>query len=51
MQHLYIDFKEFPKDKHRYDGILVIINRLRKDLVIIPCHKTIDSRDLTQLYI
>jgi hypothetical protein len=51
MQHLCMDFKEFPKDKHGFDCILVIIDRLGKDSVTIPCHKTIDSRGLAQLFV
>ena len=46
MQHLYMDFKEFPKDKHGYDNILVIINYLGKDLITIPCHKNIDIKGM-----
>ena len=46
-----MDFKEFPKDKHGYDAILVIINRLGKDSVIIPYYKTIDARGLAILFI
>jgi len=46
-----MDFKEFPKDKHGYDAILVIIDRLGKDSVTIPCHKNIDARGLATLFI
>ncbi len=45
-----MDFKEFPKDKHGYDTILVIINRLGKDLVTILYYKIIDARGLTILF-
>ncbi len=51
MQHLCMDFKEFPPDKHGYDSILVFIDRLGKDSVTIPCHKTIDSRGLATLFV
>ena len=51
MQHLYIDFKEFLKDKHGYNAILVIINRLGKDSVTIPYYKTIDAKGLAILFI
>ena len=51
MQHLCMDFKSFPKDKHGYDSILVFIDRLGKDSVSIPCHKTTDSKGLAQLFI
>jgi len=46
-----MDFKEFPKDKYSYNTILVIINRLGKDSVIIPCYKTINTRSLAILFI
>lgn len=51
MQHLCMDFKEFPPDKHGYDSILVFIDRLGKDSVTIPCHKNIDSRGLATLFV
>jgi hypothetical protein len=50
-QHICMDFKEFPEDKHGYNMILVFIDRLGKDSVSIPCHKTIDARSMAQLYI
>jgi len=46
-----MDFKEFPKDKYGYNAILVIINRLGKDLVTIPYYKNIDARGLATLFI
>ena len=46
-----MDFKEFNKDKYGYNMILMFIDWLRKDLVSIPYHKTIDARRITQLYI
>jgi transposase InsO family protein len=51
MQHLAMDFKSFPVDKHGYDSILVFIDRLSKESVSIPCHKTTDARGLAQLFI
>jgi hypothetical protein len=46
-----MDFKEFPRDKHGYDSILVIIDRLAKDSVTIPYYKTIDLRGLATLFV
>ena len=46
-----IDFKEFPKDKYRFNTILVFIDQLRKDLVSIPYHQTIGARDMAKLFI
>ena len=51
MQHICIDFKEFPKDKHRYDCLFVIIDRLGKDSLSIPCYKTIDARGIAKLFV
>lgn len=51
MQHLCMDFKSFPRDRHGYDQVLVIIDRLSKQAITIPCHKTIDARGLAQLFI
>jgi hypothetical protein len=51
MQHLCMDFKSFPRDKHGYDSILVFIDRLGKDSVSIPCYKTTDATGLAQLFI
>ena len=46
-----MDFKEFLKDKHGYDAILVIINWLEKDLITILYHKIINARGLTTFFI
>ena len=51
MQHLTMDFKEFPRDKHRFDSILVFIDRLRKSSVTILCHKTTNACQMAQLFI
>ena len=51
MQHLCMDFKEFPKDKSGYDQILVIIDRLSKQAITIPCHKTITARGMADLFV
>ena len=51
MQHLTMDFKEFLKDRHGYDSILVFMDRLGKSLVTIPCHKTTNARQMAQLFI
>jgi hypothetical protein len=46
-----MDFKEFLKDKYSYDAILVIIDRLGKDLITVPCYKAINARGLATLFI
>jgi transposase InsO family protein len=51
MQHLCVDYKDFPKDKHGFDRILVFIDRLSKSAVTIPCHQDIDARGTAKLFI
>ena len=51
MQHLCMDFKEFLKDKSGYNQILVIIDRLSKQAITIPCHKTITARGMADLFV
>ena len=46
-----MDFKEFNKDKYSYNMILMFINWLKKDLVLIPYYKIINTYRITQLYI
>ena len=51
MQHLCMDFKEFPKSRRGNNCLLVIIDRLSKAPVSIPCTKDIDSRGLAELFV
>ena len=51
VQHICINFKEFPKDKSSYDIIIVIVNRLSKQAISIPCNKTIDARGMAELFV
>ena len=46
-----MDFKEFNKDKHSYNIILMFIDWLKKDSVSIPYYKTINTYRIAQLYI
>src|SRR6266536_2958901 len=46
-----MDFKSMPKDKAGYDNVFVVIDRLSKQAVSIPCHKTITAEDMAWLYI
>jgi hypothetical protein len=50
-QHFTMDFKSFPKDKLGYDSIFVIIDRLSKKPISIPCYKTCTAKDLAQIFI
>jgi hypothetical protein len=46
-----MDFKSFPKDKQNYDLLWVVINRLSKQAVSIPCFKTATAYDMAKMYI
>lgn len=50
-KHLVMDFKSMPKDKLGFDAVLVIMDRLAKDSVTIPCHSTCTARELAVLFI
>ena len=46
-----IDFISFNKDKYRYDNVLVIIDRLLKELILILYYKTTTAKDIASLFI
>jgi hypothetical protein len=46
-----MDYKSFPKDKHGYDTLWVVVDRLSKQAVSIPCFKTVTARDMAEMYI
>ncbi|HEV7235588.1 MAG TPA: DDE-type integrase/transposase/recombinase, partial [Ktedonobacteraceae bacterium] len=50
-QHISMDYRSFPLDQHGYDSALVIVDRLSKKVVSIPCHKTNGARELAQMFI
>jgi hypothetical protein len=50
-QHVTMDFKSMPKDKFGYDIVFVVIDRLSKQAISIPCHQTITAEEMAQLYI
>jgi hypothetical protein len=49
-QHIYVDFKSFLVDKDRFNNIYVFINCLSKAAVLIPCKKTITTKEMAKLY-
>jgi hypothetical protein len=49
-QYVIMDFKSFNKDRHDYNAILVIINRLGKRLFSLLTHKTCIAANLAELY-
>jgi hypothetical protein len=46
-----MDFVLFNRDKYGYDNILVIINRLLKKSIFIPCYKIITAEEIALLFI
>ena len=46
-----MDFKSFPKDQDSFDSILVIVDRLSKQLISILCYKTAIAKDLAEMFI
>ncbi|KAL1979106.1 hypothetical protein VTN96DRAFT_6844 [Rasamsonia emersonii] len=50
-QHVSMDFRSFPKDKHGFDAVFVVVDRLSKRPVSVPCHKTITARQMARLYV
>ena len=50
-QHITMDFKSQPEDKHGYNCVWVVIDRLSKQAVSVPCHKTINAEQMAQLFI
>jgi hypothetical protein len=50
-QYITMDFKLFPKDKHRYNIVFMVIDRLSKQSISILCYKTTMAKDIAQLYI
>lgn len=50
-QHISMDFRSFPKDKHGFDNVLVFVDRLTKRPISIPCHKNIDARGTARLFL
>ena len=50
-QHLSMDFKEMPKDKHGFDSVFVVIDRLSKEPITTPCHKTATAEDMARMFI
>jgi hypothetical protein len=50
-QHISVDFKSFPKDRHGYNTIAVFIDRLGKRPISVPCYDTVDASELAHLYL
>lgn len=49
-QHICVDFKSQPADRHGYDNICVFIDRFTKIPVSIPCNKTATAKTMSEIY-
>jgi transposase InsO family protein len=50
-QHVSMDFKSFPKSKNGFDAILVVVDRLGKRPISVPCYKTANAKNLAAMFI
>ena len=50
-QHITMDFKSMPRDKHGYDMVFVVVDRLSKQAISMPCYKTVTAADMATLFI
>ena len=50
-QHITMDFKSMPTSKTGYDSIFVVIDRLSKQSISTPCHKTTTAEDMARIYL
>ena len=50
-QHISMVFHTVPKDHQGYDTVMLLIDRLGKRPISIPCRKTIDAKEAARLYI
>ena len=41
----------FPPTKTGYDTVFVVIDRLSKECVSTPCHKTVTAKDMARMFI
>ena len=50
-QHIGMDFQSFPKSRSGHDSALVVVDRLSKQHIAIPCFKTATAKDLADIFI
>ena len=46
-----MDFKLFLKDKHGYNMAFIVVDRLSKQAISLPCFKTMTAKDMAYIYI
>lgn len=47
---IVVDFKEIPKDKHGYNNMYMMVDRLSKSIWTVKCYKTAIAADAVMLY-
>ena len=50
-QHITMDYKSQPRDKHGFNNIFMIVDCLSKQSICTPCHKTVTAEDMTKMYL
>lgn len=50
-QHLTMDYTELPLDESGFDFAFVIMDRLSKKPLSIPCHKNITAKGMAELFL
>ena len=50
-QHVTMDYKSQPRDKHEFDNIFIVVNCLSKQSICTLCHKTVTAEDMTKMYL
>ena len=49
--HIAMDFRSFPKDKKGFDAAFIVVDRLSKRSISMPCYKTTNAEEMAQLFI
>ncbi len=50
-QYITIDFKLMLASKNGYNCVFIVINRLSKQAILTPCHKTINAEEMAHIYL
>ncbi|KAK9649268.1 hypothetical protein HCH54_010284 [Aspergillus fumigatus] len=50
-QHISMDFRSFPRSKNEFDAAFVVVDRLTKRPVAVPCYKTTTAKDMARLFL
>ena len=50
-QHVTMDYKSQPRDKHEFNNIFMVVDCLFKQLICTSCHKTVTAEDIAKMYL